>query len=388
MGFRRAKRLDALPPYLFVEIDRKKREAIAAGKDVIDLGVGDPDKPTPKFIIDRMARAIEDPRNHRYPFDEGVPAFREQAAEWLATRYDVRVDPNKEVIAAIGTKEAIGHLPLAIVDPGDYVLVPQPGYPVYQTATLLAGGIPYHVDLTEANNWLPDLAAIPEDVRRATSLLYLNYPNNPTAAIAPRDFYEGAVAFARKYGILIAQDAAYNEVFYEQRPASILQIDGAKEVAIEFHSLSKTFNMTGWRIGFVAGNGDAIAALAKVKANLDSGQFNAIQWAGAEALANGDRVEVRAQQDIYRERRDILVDGLRQAGFRVRKPAATFYVWVACPDGWDSMALAGKLLEEVSVVAIPGVGFGKPGEGYLRAGLTLDTERIKEAVDRISRVTL
>jgi len=387
MAFRKAERLEALPPYLFVQIDRKKREAIAAGKDVIDLGVGDPDRPTPKFIVERMARAIEDPSNHRYPFDQGVPAFRQQAAEWLASRYNVELDPQTELITTIGSKEAIGHLPLAVVNPGDYVLVPQPGYPVYQAATIFAGGVPYHMELREANEWLVDLDAIPQDVRRRAVLMFLNYPNNPTAAVAPLEFYERVVAFAREHDILVAQDAAYNEVFFEQRPPSILQVPGAKEVAVEFHSLSKTFNMTGWRLGFVAGHPEAIRALAAVKANLDSGQFNAIQWAGAEALAHGDHVEVRAQQDIYRERRDILVEGLQQAGFRVRKPSATFYVWAACPDGWDSMRLANRLLEEASVVVIPGVGFGRAGEGYFRAGLTLETDRIAQAVERIRRLT-
>ena len=385
MVFQRAERLNALPPYLFLEIDRKKRAAIAAGKDVIDLGVADPDRPTPSFIIQRMQEAVADPKNHRYPFDEGVPEFREQAAAWFAARFGVRVDPKTELITLIGSKEGIGHLPIGVVNPGDYVLVPQPGYPVYLSATIFAGGVPYIMDLTEERDFLPDLEAVPTDVRRRASLMYLNYPNNPTAAVATRAFFEQAVAFARKHDILIAQDAAYSEIFFETKPPSILEIPGAKEVAVEFHSLSKTFNMTGWRLGFVAGNADAVAALARVKSNLDSGQFNAIQWAGVEALRNADHPDVQAMRDLYRLRRDILVEGLQRIGLRVRKPQASFYVWAACPDGYDSMGFVNKLLDEYSVVTIPGVGFGKAGEGYFRAALTMDTDRIREAVRRIEK---
>jgi len=387
MAFQRADRLNALPPYLFLEIDRKKRAALAAGVDVIDLGVGDPDKPTPGFVVEAMQRAVADPANHRYPFDTGVPEFRRQTAAWFAQRFGVELDWQTELITIIGSKEGLGHLPLAVLNPGDCALVPQPGYPVYSAATLFAGGMPFIMDLREERNWLPDLDAIPADIRRKARLMYLNYPNNPTAAVAPREFFEKAVAFARENDILIAQDAAYSELYYGRRPMSILQIPGAKDVAIEFHSLSKTFNMTGWRLGFAVGNADALAALAKVKSNLDSGQFNSIQWAGVEAYRGIDRIEVRAMQDLYAERRDILVEGLQKIGCRVRRPEATFYVWGACPKGYDSMTFAARVLEEAAVVLIPGVGFGRAGEGYFRAALTTDADRIREAVARLAKLT-
>jgi len=387
MAFQRADRLNALPPYLFLEIDRKKRAALAAGVDVIDLGVGDPDKPTPGFVVEAMQRAVADPANHRYPFDTGVPEFRRQTAAWFAQRFGVVLDWQTELITIIGSKEGLGHLPLAVLNPGDCALVPQPGYPVYSAATLFAGGMPFIMDLREERNWLPDLDAVPADIRRKARLMYLNYPNNPTAAVAPREFFEKAVAFARENDILIAQDAAYSELYYGRRPMSILQIPGAKDVAIEFHSLSKTFNMTGWRLGFAVGNADALAALAKVKSNLDSGQFNAIQWAGVEAYRGIDRIEIRAMQDLYAERRDILVAGLQKIGCRVRRPEATFYVWGACPKGYDSMTFAARVLEEAAVVLIPGAGFGKAGEGYFRAALTTDADRIREAVARLAKLT-
>lgn len=386
MAFKRSDRLDALPPYLFLEIDHKRRAAVAAGKDVVDLGLGDPDKPTPNFIVKAMQQAVTDPANHRYPFDTGVPEFRRKTAEWFASRFGVQLDSQKELITIIGSKEGLGHLPLAILNPGDCALVPQPGYPVYQAATIIAGGTPFIMDLTEERSWLPDLDAIPPDICRKARLMYLNYPNNPTAAVAPPEFFEKVVAFAKKHDILIAQDAAYSELYYGQRPISILQIPGAKDVAIEFHSLSKTFNMTGWRLGFVVGNADALAALAKVKSNMDSGQFNAIQQAGVEAFRGIDHVEVRAMQDLYRERRDALVEGLQKIGCRVRTPEATFYVWAACPKGYDSMTFATKVLEEASVVLIPGLGFGKAGEGYFRAALTTDVDRIREAVARLAKL--
>lgn len=386
MPFEPSKRLQALPPYLFVEIDRKRREAVAAGKDVINLGIGDPDRPTPKFIVEKMAAAIEDPRNHRYPFDVGVPEFRRQAAASLERKYGAAIDPDRELIALIGSKEGLGHLPLAVVNPGDAVLVPQPGYPVYASAATFAGGVPYTLPLSEQSGWLPDLDAVPADVCDLASLMYLNYPNNPTGAVATQAFFERAVAFARKHNIVIAQDAAYADLFFDQPPLSILSIEGAKDVAVEFHSLSKTFNMTGWRIAYAAGNADVISALARVKSNMDSGQFNAIQTAAVEALTHPDHVQVRAMTDVYRERRDALVTGLQAAGIRVTKPTATFYVWAPCPGGLDSMTFAARVLEEASVVLIPGVGFGEAGEGYFRAALTIDVERINEAVERIKRI--
>ncbi|HUU82830.1 MAG TPA: LL-diaminopimelate aminotransferase [Phycisphaerae bacterium] len=382
----RADRLNQLPPYLFVEIDRQKRKAIAAGKDVIDFGVGDPDKPTPGFIIDRMAQAIRDPANHTYPFGVGVPEFRQAAAEFFARRFGVSLDPQTELVVLIGSKEGLGHLPLAVVNPGDTVLIPQPAYPAYQAATIFAGGKPYHLDLSEDRHWLPDLDAVPPDVCRAAKLMFLNYPNNPTGAFASLAFFEDAVAFARRHDILIAQDAAYSELYFEEAPPSILQIKGAADVAVEFHSLSKTFNMTGWRLAYVAGNRSALAALAQVKSNVDSGQFNAVQWAGQEALSHPDHVEVRAMLDVYRRRRDVVVEGLRNAGLHVARPAATFYVWARCPDGFTSMEFAAKLLDEAAVVVVPGLGFGRPGEGYFRMALTVSIERTREAMARLAEV--
>lgn len=378
-----AERLKQLPPYLFVQIDQKKRQAIAQGKDIINLGVGDPDLPTPKFIIDRMAQAINDPANHRYPFELGVPEFRQQAANWMKIRFALDLDPQKNIITLIGTKEGIAHLPLAVVNPGDVVLVPQPGYPVYQSASMFAGADIHHMPLLEKNNYLPDLQAIPIQIRQRAKLMYLNYPNNPTSAVATEDFYRQAVKFAKEHQIVIAQDAAYIETYFDQRPISILNIPGALDIAIEFHSLSKTFNMTGWRIGLAVGNAQLVAALGKVKQNVDSGQFNAIQWAGCEALAHADHVQIKAMLDIYRQRRDALVEGLTSAGLKVASPSATFYLWGQCPPGIDSMTFAGKLLDQAGVVVIPGVGFGQAGEGYFRAALTVDLKRIKQATERI-----
>jgi LL-diaminopimelate aminotransferase len=373
---------------LFIEIDKKKRALMAAGKDVINLGVGDPDLPTHKFIIDEMAKAIYDPKNHRYPFDEGVPAFRAAASAFMKKRFGVEVDMDKEVLTTIGSKDGIAHLPLAVVNPGDVVLVPQPGYPVYNSGALFAGGVPHVMPLLEKNDFLPDLDAIPEDVRRKAKLIWLNYPNNPTAATAPRAFYEKAVAMARQYGWVIANDLAYGEVYFEEAPRSILEIPGAKEVAIEFHSLSKSFNMTGWRIGWAAGNAAIVGALAQVKGNADSGQFNAIQVAGATALQNYEHADVKKQMAIYRERRDALHSGLTALGWNFRKPTAGFFCWANTPKGLPSMELCSRLIEEAHVVTVPGGGFGPAGEGYLRMALTVDVSRIKEAVERIGKLKL
>lgn len=388
MAFVKSQRLQALPPYLFIEIDKKKRALLAAGKDVINLGVGDPDLPTHKFVIDEMAKAIYDAKNHRYPFDEGVPAFRQGAAAFMQKRFGVAVDADKNVITTIGSKDGIAHLPLAVVNPGDVVLVPQPGYPVYNTGAQFAGGVPHIMPLLEKNDFLPDLDAIPEDVKKKAKLIWLNYPNNPTAATAPRAFYEKAVAMAHKYGWVIANDLAYGEVYFEEAPRSILEIPGAIDVAIEFHSLSKSFNMTGWRIGWAVGNPAVVAALGQVKGNVDSGQFNAIQVAGAAALANFDHADVKKQMAIYRERRDALHAGLTAQGWQFRKPSAGFFCWANTPKGIPSMDLCGRLIEEAYVVTVPGAGFGPAGEGFLRMALTVDVSRIKEAVERIGKLKL
>ncbi len=387
MNVLEAHRLAQLPPYLFLSVDRRKREALDAGRDVIDLGVGDPDLATPRFIVDSLAEVVRDPLNHAYAPGAGIAEFRQAAAEFFARRFAVTLDPETEVLSLLGSKEGIGHLPLAIVNPGESVLIPQPGYPVYAGATVLAGGSCYPLPLCERNDWLPVLGDIPLDVRRAARLVYLNYPNNPTAACAPLSFFEEVVAFAREYGILIAHDAAYSGVYFAEPPPSILQVDGAKEVAVEFHSFSKTFNMSGWRLAFAVGNPAALAALARVKDNVDSGVFRAIQLAGIEAIRGIDRVEVREQRAVYRRRRDILVDGLRGAGWSVATPRATFFVWAKCPGGQDSMAMVSRMLDECDVVAIPGAGFGPHGEGFVRFALTVGEERIGAAAERIGRVT-
>lgn len=381
---READRLKALPAYLFVDIDRKRAAAVAAGKDVIDLGVGDPDQPTHRFIIDRMVAAVRDPANHRYPTERGAPAFRREATAFFRRRYGVELDPETEILALIGTKEGLGHLPLAVVNPGQTVLVPDPGYPVYRAATIFAGGRPWAMRLEADRGWLPDLDAIPPDVARDAVLMFLNYPNNPTAAVATREFFAHAVDFARRHDLIIAQDAAYNEVCLSgEKPLSILEIPQAREIAIEFHSLSKTFNMTGWRLGFAAGHAPALAALARIKANLDSGVFTAVQEAGIAACAGSERPEIEQMRAMYLQRSAILCEGLRAIGFRVSPPRATFYVWAGVPEGYDALSLANKLLDEAGVVCIPGVGFGEGGAGYVRFALTVDVDRIRAAVERL-----
>ncbi len=388
MSFKRASRLDQLPPYLFIDIDRKKRAAIAAGKDVIDFGVGDPDRPTPKFIIDRMAQTVYDPKNHRYPYDAGFPEYKSAAAAWFARRFGVLLDPSTEILTLIGSKEGLGHLPLAVLNPGDVGLVPTPGYPVYHAATLFAGGVPYAMPLAAERKFLPNLDAIPADVLAKARLMFLNYPNNPTGAVASVDFFERAVALARKHDFLICSDAPYSETFFDlsDRPPSIMQVPGAKDVAIEMHSLSKTFNMTGWRIAFAVGNAEVLAALAKVKGNMDSGAFGAIQQAGALALEKIDGPDVAEIRETYKRRRDALVPILNKAGFTVELPRATFFVWARCPAGYDSMGCATRLLEEQSIVAIPGIGFGAAGEGFVRFALTVEVDRIKEAGVRLAEM--
>ena len=388
MPFTKSQRLQALPPYLFIEIDKKKRALLAAGRDVVNLGVGDPDLPTHKFIIDEMAKAIYDPKNHRYPLDEGIPAYRAAAAAFMQKRFGVAVDPDKQILTTIGSKDGIAHLPLALVNPGDVVLVPQPGYPVYNSGAVFAGGTVHVMPLLERNDFLPDFDAIPEDIKRKAKLVWLNYPNNPTAATAPLSFYQRAVELAHKYGWIIANDLAYGEVYFEEAPHSILEIPGAAEVAIEFHSLSKSFNMTGWRIGWAAGNAAVIAALAQVKGNCDSGQFNAIQVAGTAALQHYDHPDVKKQMATYRARRDALHAGLAKIGWNFRKPTAGFFCWVNTPQGIKSMDLCSRLIEEAYVVTVPGSGFGPAGEGYLRMALTVDIARIEEAVARISKLKL
>ncbi|OGW81108.1 MAG: LL-diaminopimelate aminotransferase [Omnitrophica bacterium RIFCSPLOWO2_12_FULL_44_17] len=379
-------RLKKLPPYLFAEIDRVKRELIAKGKDIIDLGVGDPDIPTPDFIIEVLAKAAKDSANHRYALDQGMPEFRKAIAEWYRRRFNVHLDPNKEILPLIGSKEGIGHIPLALINPGDVALVPDPGYPVYKSGVWFAGGEVSLMPLLQENDFLVDLKAVEEDIPERTKFMFLNYPNNPTAVCAPKDFFKKTVSFAHTHRIIICHDAAYTEVCYDgYRPPSFLETDGAKEIGVEFHSLSKTFNMTGWRVGFVCGNEKVISLLAKVKSNLDSGIFQAIQLAAVEAFKHDETV-VKDNVAVYQRRRDILVDGLNALGWNVPKPKATFYVWVPVPSGYTSQELASKLLKDGGLVVTPGNGFGANGEGYIRMSLTVNESRIKEAVARIKKL--
>ncbi|MGE5215566.1 MAG: LL-diaminopimelate aminotransferase [Chloroflexota bacterium] len=384
----KAKRIKELPPYLFAEIDRRKREALARGVDLIDLGIGDPDIPTPSPVIEKLLEGASKPANHRYPNSSGMPEFREAVAGWYKSRFQVKLDPAREVVSLIGSKEGIGNMAVAFVDPGDVVLVASPCYPVYHIGTAFNGGKNYFLPLKRENHFLPDLDAIPSDIAKQAKLLWINYPNNPTAAVADRDFYQRVVAFAHKNNVIVCHDAAYTEMGYDgYRPMSFLEVDGARDVGIEFHSLSKTFNMTGWRIGMAVGNPEIVGGLAQAKSNLDSGIFQAIQEAGIEALRLGDQI-IEPSRKIYQERRDILVDGLRAIGLECEKPRATFYVWVVCPKGISSADFTTKLLEEAGVVTTPGNGFGDAGEGYVRFTVCVDKERLREVAERIRKVEL
>ncbi|HEX9830193.1 MAG TPA: LL-diaminopimelate aminotransferase [Thermodesulfobacteriota bacterium] len=382
-----AKRIKELPPYLFAEIDAKKQEMKAKGVDIIDLGIGDPDIPTPPNIIDALKKAAEDPSNHRYPSYEGMLSFREAAANWYKERFGVKVDPKTEVVTLIGSKEGIAHTPLAFVDPGDVVLVPDPGYPVYSVAASFAGAVSYQMPLLKENDFLPDLDAIPEEIRKKAKLMFINYPNNPTSAVTEKDFFEEVVDFASRHNILVCHDAAYTEVAFDGfSPPSFLEVDGAGEVGMEFHSLSKTFNMTGWRLGFAAGNRRAISGLGKVKTNIDSGVFQAVQCAGIEGLKNYS-LGMADRRKIYEERRNIFCSGLDEVGIKYITPRATFYVWFEVPEGLSSKDFTSKLLTEAGIVVTPGNGFGKYGEGYIRVSITIGTERLAEAVERFRNLS-
>ena len=385
MQFEKSDRLKKLPPYLFVEIDRAKKKAREEGRDIIDLGVGDPDIPTPKFIINALTNAAKDPATHRYSLDQGIPEFRSAAAKWMKKRFGVDLNLNSEIYPLIGSKEGITHIPLAFINPGDAVLIPDPSYPPYRSGVIFAGGEIIYMPLLEKNRFLPDLKAInPQHLHKA-KMIFINYPNNPTSAVCDKSFLKDVVEFAKKHNLIVCSDAAYSEITFDGYTApSIFEIDGAKDVAVEFHSLSKTFNMTGWRIGFVCGNPFIIEGLAKVKSNIDSGIFSAIQRAGATALENYDK-HIKSVIKIYAERRDILVDGLNSLGLHVEKPKATFYIWVKVPPRYTSAVFANALLEKCDIVVTPGNGFGEYGEGYVRMVVTVDKKRIKEAIDRIKK---
>jgi len=378
-----SERLKNLPPYLFAEIDRKKKKLIADGHDVIDFGIGDPDLPTPPNIIEAMKKEIENPSTHRYPLGKGAPGFRKAISGYYENNYGASVDPEQEICVLIGSKEGIAHLPWAFLNSGDITLVPEPCYPVYHIGTRLSGGTPFFLPLKKENGFMPDLGSIPEDILHRARILFLNYPNNPTAAFVSEDFLSDAIKFCKKNNIILAYDAAYSEIYFEKKPVSFLSLPGAKDVGIEFNSLSKPFNMTGWRAGWACGNFEIVAGLSRIKENIDSGTFEAIQYAGIEALKGG-RESVEKMRETYRLRRDILVEGLREAGFSVDSPEGAFYLWLKIEG--DSIEFADYLLEKGNIVATPGVGFGPSGEGFVRFSLTIREDRIREAITRIKKL--
>ena len=381
-----AERIRTLPPYLFAAIDEMKQKAIAKGVDIINLGIGDPDLPTPAPIIEKLKQAAADPKHHQYPSYDGMLSFRTAVANWYKRRFGVTVDPKSEVLTLIGSKEGIGHVPLAFIDPGDLALVPSPGYPVYPVGVSFAGGTSHLMPLVKENGFLPNLTEIPKDIAQKAKLMFLNSPNNPTSVVADKNFFERVVEFARNNQIIVCHDAAYSEIYYDgKRPASFLEAEGAKEVGVEFHSLSKTFNMTGWRIGFAVGNKDIIAGLGKVKTNIDSGVFQAIQEAGITALESDDQL-TDGLRKIYQERRDVLVGGLKSLGLELETPSAAFYVWIGVPKGFTSASFTAHLIEQAGIVTTPGNGFGDPGEGYIRMTVTTSKERLTEAVERMKKI--
>ncbi len=382
-----ADRIRTLPPYLFAAIDDMKRKAIEGGMDIINLGIGDPDLPTPEPIIESLRRTAGDPKHHQYPSYDGMLSFRTAVAKWYQRRFGVTADPKTEVLTLIGSKEGIGHVPLAFIDKGDVVLVPSPGYPVYPVGVSFAGGISHEMPLTKGNGFLPDFEAIPKDVAKKAKLMFLNSPNNPTSVVASKEFFKKVVDFAKEHQIIVCHDAAYTEIYYDgKRPGSFLEAEGAMEVGIEFHSLSKTFNMTGWRIGFAVGRKEVIAGLGQVKTNIDSGVFQAIQEAGITALELDDSI-TNDLRGIYQERRDVLVAGLKRLGLSLDIPEAAFYVWIEVPKGYTSASFTAHLIEKAGIVTTPGNGFGDPGEGYIRMTVTTTKERLAEAVDRMQKVS-
>ena len=382
---KKTNRITNIPKYLFAEIDKKKSQAIAKGADIIDLSIGDPDLPTPKYIIDAMKKALDDPANHNYPPYEGTKEFRKGVSDWYKRRFKVDLDPETEVMSLIGSKEGIAHILLALLDPGDISLIPDPSYPVYKMCTLLAQAEPYFLPLVKENNFLPDLASIPKDVAKKAKLMFINYPNNPTSAVATPLFLKEAVKFCKDNDVVLCSDLAYSEVTFDGYVAqSILEIPGAKDIAVEFHSLSKTFNMTGWRIGMAAGNKEIMKALAVVKTNIDSGAFKAIQQAAVEAL-NGPDDFTKKTNLMYEKRMKALVEGLNSLGWNLEYTKATFYVWVPVPSGYTDTQFCAELLEKCAVLVVPGSGYGSSGRGYVRFCITAEEDRIKEAVARIKK---
>lgn len=381
-----AQRLEKIPPYLFAELDRKRDELVKKGVDIINLAIGDPDKPTPVHIVKAMHEAIDDPSTHNYPPYRGTKEYRQAVVDWMERRFGVAgLNPETEVIPSIGSKEAIHNTFLAFVEPGDYTLIPNPGYPVYRTSTFFAGAEPYYMPLLPERGFLPDLQAIPEQVATKAKLLWVNYPNNPTGATASLEFFAQLVEFCLKYDILLCHDHAYSEIAYEgYQPPSVLQIPGAKEIAIEFHSLSKSYNMAGWRIGFVVGNTLGIKGLGQVKTNVDSGIFKAIQRAAIAAYSTSE-AELQQVMSVYQKRRDIVVAGLNSLGWTIGAPKATLYMWVPVPKGYTSAEFVTLLLEKCAIVVPPGNGYGDGGEGFFRIALTVCEERLSEAMQRMKQ---
>jgi len=380
-----ATRLDKLPPYLFVDINARIAELRARGEDIISFAIGDPDLPTPAHIIEYMCQAARDPVNHRYPETNGLPELRQAIADWYEKRFEVMLNPDKEVLPLIGSKEGIGHMALCFIEPGDIALVTDPSYPVYSMSTIIAGGEAYFMPLKEENDFLPDLGIIPDRVVSKAKLMWLNYPNNPTGATASLDFFGKAAHFAQVHDLAICHDAPYSEVFFDGRkPPSFLQAPGAKEVGVEFHSLSKTYHMTGWRIGMAVGNAEMIDALFRIKSNLDSGIPQAIQRAAIEALY-GSQDCIIEHNAILQQRRDKMIKVLDEIGLKARIPEAAFYIWAKVPPGYTSIEFTKKLLNEAGIAVTPGLGYGREGEGYIRLSLTLADERLEEGINRLSK---
>jgi len=381
-----ASRIEKIPPYLFARIDKKKEEVRKRGVDLIDFGIGDPDIPTPKHIIDKMIEAVTDPKNHRYPSYEGMLEYRKAVSQWYKKRFNVDLNPDNQVVALIGSKEGIAHMPWAYIENGDIAMIPSPGYPVYKISTLLSGGTPYIMPLSEDNKFLPDFDKIPVNILQKAKIMFINYPNNPTGACADDEFYDKTINIAKKYNILICHDAAYSEISYDGYvPKSILEFDKEKSYSVEFHSLSKTYCMTGWRVGFAVGSQDAIYNLGKLKTNMDSGVFQAIQYAAIEALT-ADQHSIDKLKRIFQKRRDLIVEGFNSIGINVTKPLATFYIWAKVPEGYTSETFCEKLLEDAGIVVTPGNGFGDEGEGYFRISITIDENRIQESIKRLKSI--
>ena len=382
---RLSRRVENLPPYLFVEISRKIAERKARGEDVVSFGIGDPDIPTPSHIIERLCKEARVPANQRYPESEGLPELRKTIANWYQKRFSVSLDPEKEVAPLIGSKEGIAHIALCLLNPGDTALITDPGYPVYSIGTNLAGGRPYYLPISPGNNFLPELDRIPENILEKTKVLWLNYPNNPTGAVADIQFFNKALEFAKKHDICICHDGPYSEVsFDDYTPVSFLQAEGAKEVGIEFHSFSKTYNMTGWRIGMAVGNSTVINALKTMKSNLDSGIPQAIQYAAIEALT-GPQNCIKEHNAIYQRRRDLIVDTLNKMGLEAKPPKASLYIWAKVPKGYNSVEFANDLLDKVGVVVTPGIGYGRNGEGYVRLSVTIPDASLLKGLSRMAQ---